>query len=71
MFVFYLESYTINGISTTTSKEQKIVDRFRGGGGGGFVRICCVKKNVWERGGEYEHEQDRGNGTIMLQRETI
>ena len=34
MFVFYLESYTINGISTTISKELKIADRFRGGGGG-------------------------------------
>ena len=32
-FVFYLESYTINGISTTISKELKIADRFRGGGG--------------------------------------
>ena len=45
MFVFYLESYTINGISTTISKELK------SGGGGGGVRICRVKKNVWERGG--------------------
>ena len=42
MFVFYLESYTINGISTTTSKERKIADRFRPGGGGG-VRICRLK----------------------------
>ena len=40
----------MNGISTTISKELKIADRFREGGGGG-VRICRVRKNVWERGG--------------------
>ena len=66
MFVFYLESYTINGISTTISKEREIADRFRGGGRG--VRICRVKKKPVGARGEYEHEQDRGNGTIMLQK---
>ena len=49
MFVFYLESYTINGISTTISKERKIADRFRGGGG--CKDLSCEKKNVWERRG--------------------
>ena len=48
MFVFYLESSTINGISTTISKELKIADRF---GGGGCKDLSCEKKNVWERGG--------------------
>ena len=41
-----------------------------GGGGGGCKDLSCEKKRVGARG-EYEHEQDRGNGTIMLQRETI
>ena len=29
--------------------------------------LSCEKKRVGARG-EYEHEQDRGNGTIMLQK---
>ena len=49
MFVFYLESYTINGISTTISKERKIADRFREGAG--CKDLSCEKKNLWERGG--------------------
>ena len=65
MFVFYLESYTINGISTTISKELKIADNFRGKGG--CKDLSCEKKRVGARG-EYEHEQDRGNGTNMLQK---
>ena len=44
MFVFYLESYTINGIPTTISKELKIADRFRGGGG--CKDLSCEKKKT-------------------------
>ena len=46
---------------------QKTKNRGPVSGAGGCKDLSCGKKRVGARG-EYEHEQDRGNGTNMLQK---
>ena len=41
------------------------------GGGGGCKDLSCQKKKRLGAREEYDHGQDRGNGTIMLQKNNL